>query len=285
MIDNAVSRAGFARQNKLIILGACLVLVPVVFALTAPLLAPHDPNKQHLEDRLVPPIWQSGDSTYLLGTDGLGRDILSRIIYGARISLLVGVTVVFIGGALGTIVGIVSGYFGGWIDGLFMRIVDIFLAFPFLLLALAIMAILGPGLWKVIIVLGITSWVPYARVARAKVLSVKETEFIEAANALGAKPLYMILAHIVPNIVSSIIVVASFRVAIAIIGEATLSFLGLGVTPGTPSWGTILSEGRQYLMLAWWPATLPGLMIMITVLGMNLVGDGLRDFLDPKFRL
>lgn len=285
MIERVVTNARFLWRNKLIIVGLFLVLIPVVFALAAPLLAPYDPQRQALEDRLLPPAWQGGDPDYLLGTDGLGRDLLSRIIYGARISLLVGVTVVIIGGVLGTVVGVISGYFGGWVDSLFMRIVDIFLAFPFLLLALAIMAILGPGLWKVIIVLGITSWVPYARVARAKVLSVRETEYVEASNALGAKPLYLIVAHIVPNIISSIIVVASFRVAIAIIGEATLSFLGLGVTPGTPSWGAILSEGRQYLMLAWWPATLPGLMIMITVLGMNLIGDGLRDFLDPKFRV
>ena len=277
-------RAGVLLRNKLIIVGLLLVLIPMVFAIAAPLLAPYDPQRQVLEDRLMPPTFQSKDSSYFLGTDGLGRDILSRIIYGARISLLVGITVVIIGGILGTVVGIISGYFGGWVDSLIMRIVDIFLAFPFLLLALAIMAILGPGLWKVIIVLGITSWVPYARVARAKVLSVKETEYVEASNALGAKPVQIILSHIVPNIISSIIVVASFRVAVAIIGEATLSFLGLGVTPGTPSWGAILSEGRQYLMLAWWPATLPGLMIMITVLGMNLIGDGLRDFLDPKFR-
>jgi peptide/nickel transport system permease protein len=285
MIERIARRARFLWKNKLIIAGLFLVLIPIVFALAAPLLAPYDPQRQVLEDRLIPPAWQGGEPSYLLGTDGLGRDLLSRIIYGARISLLVGITVVIIGGVLGTVVGIISGYFGGWVDALIMRIVDIFLAFPFLLLALAIMAILGPGLWKVIIVLGITSWVPYARVARAKVLSVRETEYVEASNALGAKPAYLILAHIVPNIISSIIVVASFRVAIAIIGEATLSFLGLGVTPGTPSWGAILSEGRQYLMLAWWPATLPGLMIMITVLGMNLIGDGLRDFLDPKFRV
>jgi len=285
MIEHIAKRARLLWRNKLIIAGLFLVLIPIVFALAAPILAPYDPQHQVLEDRLIPPAWQGGDSSYLLGTDGLGRDLLSRIIYGARISLLVGVTVVFIGGVLGTVVGIVSGYFGGWVDALIMRIVDIFLAFPFLLLALAIMAILGPGLWKVIIVLGITSWVPYARVARAKVLSVRETEYVEASNALGAKPAYLILAHIIPNIISSIIVVASFRVAIAIIGEATLSFLGLGVTPGTPSWGAILSEGRKYLMLAWWPATLPGLMIMVTVLGMNLIGDGLRDFLDPKFRV
>lgn len=268
-------------KHKLIVLGGTLVLPAMIFAVAAPLIAPLGPNEQSLTERLIPPLGGT-NRMYLLGTDGLGRDIFSRIIYGARISMLVGVTVVVIGGTLGTTLGILSGYFGGFIDALCMRFVDIFLAFPFILMALAVMAVLGPGLWKVILVLGLTSWVPYARVARGKVLSVKENEYVEAAHAIGAGHGRIIFRHILPNILSSLIVIASFRVASAIVAEATLSFLGMGVSPGTASWGAMLSEGREYLLVAWWPATMPGLMIMVTVLGINLIGDGLRDRLDPR---
>lgn len=271
-------------RNKMLTIGGILLAVPVLCALFAPLLAPQDPSLQLLTARLRPPGFSTADFTFVLGTDGLGRDILSRLIYGARVSLIVGLTVVLIGGTVGTLVGLVSGYFGGIIDALVMRIVDVFLAFPFLVLALVVMAITGPGLLNVILVLGFTSWVPYARVARAKVLGLKEREFIEASHALAARNARVMFKHILPNIVSSIIVIASSRVAIAIVSEATLSFLGLGVGAATPSWGASLADGRTYLLIAWWPATLPGLAIMITVLGINLIGDGLRDRLDPRLR-
>lgn len=272
-------------RNKSVILGILCLLVPMTFALTATFLAPHDPNAMNPLERLKPPAWQErGSRQHLLGTDALGRDVLSRIMHGARISLLVGVTVVVVGGSLGTLIGLLSGYFGGSFDTMWMRIADVFVAFPFLLLALAILAILGPGLGNVIMVLGVTSWVPYARVARAKVLATKELDYIQAARAMGASPLRIISKHLVPNIISSSVVLASFRVAAAIVGESSLSFLGLGVGAGTPTWGAMLSEGRIYIGLAWWLTTLPGLMIVLSVLGCNLIGDGLRDLFDPKFR-
>lgn len=269
-------------RNKVMTIGILLVSVPVICAIFAPWLVAQDPSTQLLTARLKPPSWFDASAAFPLGTDGLGRDILSRLIYGARVSLLVGLTVVMIGGTLGTLIGLISGYFGGVIDSILMRIVDVFLAFPFLVLALVIMAITGPGLINVILVLGFTSWVPYARVARAKVLSLKEREFVEASNAMAAGSWRIMLRQILPNAISSIIVIASTDVASAIVAEATLSFLGLGVGVGTPSWGASLADGRTYLLIAWWPATLPGLAIMITVLGINLIGDGVRDRLDPR---
>lgn len=271
-------------RNKMLTIGCALLVVPLVCALAAQWLAPHDPGAQTLVMRLKPPAWLGGDPRYLLGTDGLGRDILSRLVYGARVSLIVGLTVVAIGGTFGTLIGLVSGYVGGLLDAIVMRVVDIFLAFPFLVLALVVMALTGPGLVNVILVLGFTSWVPYARVARAKVLSLKEREFVEASQALAAGTWRVMLRHVLPNIFSSIIVIASSRVATAIVAEATLSFLGLGVGAATPSWGASLADGRTYLLIAWWPATLPGLAIMLTVLAINLIGDGLRDRLDPRLR-
>ena len=271
-------------RNKMLSIGAALLVVPVVCAVAAQWLAPQDPGLQTLIMRLKPPSWLGGDPRFLLGTDGLGRDILSRLIYGARVSLVVGLTVVMIGGSFGTLLGLVSGYLGGVFDSIVMRIVDVFLAFPFLVLALVVMALTGPGLTNVILVLGFTSWVPYARVARAKVLGLKEREFVEASQALAAGPWRVMLRHVLPNIFSSIIGIASSRVATAIVSEATLSFLGLGVGATTPSWGASLADGRTYLLIAWWPATLPGLAIMLTVLAINLIGDGLRDRLDPRIK-
>jgi len=274
----------FVGSNKMLAIGSALLVLPLLCALMAPWLAPNDPGAQALLARLEPPSWQGGPGEYFFGTDGLGRDILSRLIYGARVSLIVGFTVVLIGGTFGTLVGLVSGYLGGTFDAIVMRIVDVFLAFPFLVLALVVMALTGPGLTNVILVLGFTSWVPYARVARAKVLSLKEREFVEASQALAAGAWRVMLHHVLPNIISSIIVIASARVASAIVAEATLSFLGLGVGAATPSWGASLADGRTYLLIAWWPATLPGLAIMLTVLAINLIGDGLRDKLDPRLK-
>jgi peptide/nickel transport system permease protein len=272
-------------RSKMVLLGALCLVVPIMFAVTATFLSPYDPQAVNPAARLKPPAWQVGGTTlHLLGTDSLGRDVLSRLMHGARVSLLVGMTVVLLGGVLGSLIGLLSGYFGGALDAISMRLADVFLAFPFLLLALAIMAILGPGLWNVIMVLGVTSWVPYARVARAKVLAVKESEYVRAAHAIGVSEFRIIMRHVLPNTISSLVVLASFRVAAAIVGEATLSFLGLGVGPQTPTWGAMLSEGRLYIAMCWWLATLPGLMIVLGVLGCNLIGDGLRDVLDPKFQ-
>jgi len=274
-----------ARKNRKMMIGFILILIPIIAAVFAPVLSPFSSTDQMLNSRLKQPMSADNGNIHYFGTDGLGRDIFARALYGSRISLLVGITVMLIGGSIGVVLGIVAGYFGGYVDMIIMRLIDIFLAFPFLLLALSIMAFLGPGLGKVILVLGITSWVPYASIARGKVLSLKEHEFIEACHALGATPLRILVKHVFPNILSSVIVVASFRIASAILGEATLSFLGLGVGASVPSWGSMLSEGREYLFFAWWPATLPGIMIFMTVLGINLFGDGLRDIMDPNIVL
>jgi peptide/nickel transport system permease protein len=204
------------------------------------------------------------------------------MVYGARVSLLVGVVSVMISGTLGVSLGLLTGYFGGWFDDLLMRLADIQLAFPFILLMLAVLAVIGPGLRNLIIVLGITGWVTYARVVRGQVLSLREKEFIEAARSIGVKDARIIFRHIMPNLLGPVIVIASFAVASTIISEASLSFLGLGVKPTTPTWGMMLSEGREYVRNAWWLTTLPGLAIAITVLGINMLGDWLRDVLDPR---
>lgn len=271
-------------RSPLFIAGVIFLAPAIAFAIGAQWIAPHDPNEQVLSQRLRPPVWQGGDAGHLLGTDALGRDMLSRVIYGARVSLLIGVAVVVISGLLGTLVGVLAGYFGGWLDNLLMRVVDTFLAFPFLLLALAVMAVLKPGLWNLIMVLALTSWVPYARVARVRARALKGTEFVEAAQALAAKPLAIMGRHILPNISSSLVVIACFEIGAAMLAESTLSFLGLGISPDIPTWGMTLNQGRSYLLFAWWPTTIPGIFILLTVFGVNLVGDGIRDATDPRTR-
>lgn len=271
-------------RSPLFIAGVIFLAPAVAFAIGAQWIAPHDPNEQILSLRLRPPVWQGGDAGHLLGTDALGRDMLSRVIYGARVSLLIGVAVVVISGLLGTLVGVLAGYFGGWLDNLLMRVVDTFLTFPFLLLALAVMAVLKPGLWNLIMVLALTSWVPYARVARVRARALKGTEFVEAAQALAAKPLAIMGRHILPNISSSLVVIACFEIGAAMLAESTLSFLGLGISPDIPTWGMTLNQGRSYLLFAWWPTTIPGIFILLTVFGVNLVGDGIRDATDPRTR-
>jgi peptide/nickel transport system permease protein len=283
-------RGARRRQNRLrrmisrmqgAAVAAVMLIVIVLVALAAPLLAPHAPGAVRVQDRLLPPLTES----HPLGTDGIGQDVLSRVIYGARISLIVGVLAVLISGSIGIVFGLISGYYGRWLDSLIMRIADIQLAFPVIILYIAVLAVLGPGLYKLIIVMGIVSWVPYGRVQRGMVLSVKEQEYVQASRAIGA-PDYIILArHILPNTLGPMIVVASFGVAIAIITEASLSFLGLGVPPSIPSWGSMLSDGRNYLHNAWWIATFPGIAITITVLAVNLLGDWIRDELDPLLRV
>lgn len=260
-----------------------VIIIVTLLAIFAPLLTPYNPTATDLTARLKPPVpARFSDIAHPLGTDAIGRDIWARLVYGARVSLLVGITSVLISGAIGVFLGLITGFFGGFVDDIFMRIADIQLAFPFILLMLAVLAVVGSGLKNLILVLGLTGWVSYARVVRGEVLSLREEEFIEAARSLGGSNARIIFKHILPNTLSSVIVVASFAVASTIISEATLSFLGLGVKPTTPTWGMILSEGREYIRQAWWLTTFPGIAIATTVLGINLLGDWLRDVFDPK---
>jgi peptide/nickel transport system permease protein len=265
--------------------GGTILVVLVICGVGAPWLAPYDPQAQTLEDRLKPPRWiDTGSTAYLLGTDNLGRDMLSRIIYGSRISLLVGTATVVLAGLIGCALGAASGYFGRTTDEIVSKISEIFLAFPFLLIAIAIMAFLGQGVFNLIFALMLSRWVQYCRVVRGEVLSLKERDFVAAAKALGAGDYYVLLRHIVPNTFSSITVIATFAMAVVIISEASLSFLGLGVPAHIPTWGSMLSEGRSYINRAPWLTIFPGMAIFITVFGINLLGDGLRDIFDPKLR-
>jgi peptide/nickel transport system permease protein len=259
------------------------LVVLVLLAITAPLLPMADPLDQDLAGRLLPPAWTANGSwAHPLGADQLGRDILSRVIWGARVSLVVGVSAVAISGVLGVLAGVLAGYFGGWVDNILMRIADGQLAIPFILLVIAVISVVGPGIEKVVPVLGITGWVVYARVGRAEVLSLREREFVLAARAAGAGPVHILSRHIRPNILGSVAVVASVEVANVILLESSLGFLGLGVQPPTPSWGNMLGEGRDYLTTAWWLATLPGLALATTALSITILGDFLRDFFDPR---
>ena len=277
-----LARGGLLRDRWASAAVAFLAVL-VLLAIAAPLLPMADPLDQDLVGRLLPPAWTANGSwVHMLGTDQLGRDILSRVIWGARVSLVVGVSAVAISGVLGVLAGVSAGYFGGWIDNVLMRIADGQLAIPFILLVIAVIAVVGPGIEKVVPVLGITGWVVYARVARAEVLSLREREFVLAARAAGGGPLHILLRHIRPNILGSLAVVASVEIANVILLESSLGFLGLGVQPPTPSWGNMLGEGRDYLTTAWWLATLPGLALATTALSITLVGDFLRDFFDPR---
>ncbi len=263
-----------------------LILSAVVFsAAFAPLLAPHDPMAFSLSKKLIPPFWQEGGSfENILGTDHMGRDLLSRLVYGARIALLVAVLVIISAGSIGLMVAIVSGYFGGWIDLILMRIVDIQMSIPGLLFAVALAGVLDPGLRNVIIILTFWSWSAFARVVRGEVLSIKERDFIAMAKVSGSSKLYIIFKHLLPNVMNTFVVLATLQVGRLIIFEASLSYLGLGVQPPTAAWGSMLADGRNYIVDAWWLATMPGLAILLTCLGMNLFGDWLRDALDPKLR-
>ena len=268
-----------------ILTGGSILIALVVCGVAAPLIAPFDPQEQRLEARLQAPAWLGGPAgANWLGTDNLGRDILSRIIYGSRISLLVGATTVVLAGLIGCFLGAVAGYFGKGTDEVVSKVTEIFLAFPFLLLAIALMAFLGQGVVNIILALMMSRWVQYCRVVRGEVLSLKQRDFVTAARALGGGDFYILLRHVVPNTLASVTVVATFAMAIVIISEASLSFLGLGVPAHIPTWGSMLNEGRSYMSRAPWLTIFPGMAIFITVFGINLLGDGLRDLFDPKLQ-
>ncbi len=273
-------------RRRTALFGLVVVGCVVLTAVLAPLVSPFDPLAQDIGQRLRPPGWQDAQgSVHPLGTDHLGRDILARIIHGARIALLVGLAAVLISGLLGMVIGLVAGYFGGRVDDFLMRLADVQLAFPFILLAIAVIGVLGPSLQNIIIVIGVSSWVVYARVVRGEVLSLREREFVLAAIALGSRDGRVLARHVLPNAFTPWLVVATLDMARVIVIESALSFLGLGVQPPTPTWGGMLADGRVYLSTAWWLATFPGLAILLTVLGINLFGDGLRDTLDPRLNV
>jgi peptide/nickel transport system permease protein len=270
-------------RQGVVLVGTLVIVASVVLAALAPALAPADPIRNDLLVRLAPPMWMEGGSArHPLGTDTLGRDVVSRLLYGARVSLLVGFAAVLVAGVVGVALGLVAGYYGGRLDDLLMRVGDVQLAFPVLVLAIAVLSVLGASLGNVIIVLGLTGWVTYARITRAETLSLRHRDFVEGARALGARDAAILWRHILPNVLPPITVVATFSVARTIIAEASLSFLGLGIPPPAPSWGAMLDEGRNYLTTGWWLALFPGLAILALVLGINLVGDWLRDALDPR---
>ena len=270
-------------RNPLALIGGLILAIVVGAAIAAPWVAPHDPAKQSLLRRFTPPVWvQGGNPSYPLGTDQVGRDILSRIVHGARISLIVGVSAVLVSVLVGVTLGLLSGYVGGRVDVVIMTIVDVTLSFPQLLLALAFVAALGPSLVTIIVVLGLTGWERYARVVRAEVLALREKDFIEAARAMGVNASRIVFRHVLPNTFSSIIVLSTLQVAQAILQEAALSFLGVGSGRAYPTWGQMIALGRDFVSVAWWLATFPGLAILVTVLAINLVGDRLRDALDPR---
>ena len=271
-------------KNPVGIAGSLIVTVIVLLAFFGPLVSPHDPLGRNLRARFKAPGYADSVGSYALGTDQLGRDILSRIIAGSRVSVLVGVVSVLISGTLGVIYGLISGFIGGILDSVLMRIVDGLLAIPFIILVIAISGVVGAGLSTLILILGFTGWTTYARVIRGEVLKVREMEYVIAAYALGQSRRKVMLLHILPNVVSSAIVLAAVQVGVTILAESSLSFLGLGVKPPTVTWGLMLSDGRQYINSAWWMTAYPGIAITITVLGVVFLGDWLRDLLDPNVR-
>lgn len=267
------------RRNRLAMTGLVLVAGMFVVSLAAPWLAPYDPNHIDLEAVLMPP-----SRDHWLGTDNLGRDVLSRIIYGSQVSLKVGFVSVGLATLIGLILGSVAGFYGGWVDFLLMRLVDLMLCFPSFFLILAVIAVLEPSIWNIMVVIGLTSWMGVARLVRAEFLSLREREFVLAARALGASDFRLIWRHLLPNALAPVMVSATLGVAGAILTESALSFLGLGVQPPTPSWGNMLTAGKDSLEIAWWLSVFPGLAILITVLSYNLLGEGVREAIDPRLR-
>lgn len=284
--SESILRRNFATfaANRLATSCAVIVALFAVMAIFAPWIAPHDPNETDLFRRLQPPGWsEGGEWAYLLGCDALGRDILSRIIYGARISIFIGLAVIFVATAIGILAGLAAGYLRGWVDVVISRIVDILLGFPYLIFAIGLMAMMGPGLGNIILALAYKEWVIPARVVRGETLVTRELEYVEAARALGASRGHIMLREILPNVLSPVIVVATIRMAHVIILEASLSFLGLGVQPPTASWGSMVADGRAFILEAWWVSTFPGLAILLLVLAINVASQGLRDAFDPRF--
>lgn len=273
------------RRPWLVVLGVGFVALLALVAAAAPLLAPEDPIRQSLRGRLSPPTWEGTDGrAHLLGTDHLGRDVLSRVIYGSRVSLVIGFSAVLVGGILGSAAGLMAGFAHRRLDAIIMTLADAQLAFPFILLAIGIIAVLGPSFPTLVVVIGLSGWVSYARILRAQVLVVRSREFVEAIQALGGSFVRIVLRHVLPNVLSSIVVIATLELARAIVLEATLSFLGLGIQPPTPSWGGMVQDGREYLDSAWWISTFPGVVLMITSIVVSRTGDWLRDVLDPTLR-
>ncbi|OSP54716.1 ABC transporter permease [Pseudoruegeria sp. SK021] len=271
------------KRDMLGTIGAGILLFVALGAVLAPMIAPYDPTAISLLDRMQPPMWLEGGSlAHPLGTDNLGRDMLSRVIYGSRISLAVGVAAVIVGAAIGSTIGIVAGYFGGWVDSILSVVINAQLSFPFILLAIFILSTFGGGFWPVVLVLALGAWVNYARVVRGTVMSVRTQDYVHAAISVGVPTLRLLRTTVLPNTLSPIIVVASFSMAQAILAEAALSFLGVGVDGANPSWGVMLNDGRAYLQTAWWLTAMPGLAIAITVLGGNLCGDWLQDRFNPR---
>lgn len=278
------SPARTAARYSSFVFGAVTVTLVTLIALFPRLVTAQDPLAQDIGNRLLPPAWMAGgQAQWPLGTDHLGRDVLSRLAWGGRVSLTVGFLSVLIGGPIGLALGLYAGYRGGIVDTIVMRLVDLHLAFPFVLLAMALIAILGAGVDKMVAIFALTSWMLYARTVRSSVLSLREREFVLGARAVGAGGARIAIVHILPNVVNALVVLLSFDVARIILAESALSFLGLGVPPPTPSWGGMLSEGREYVEDAWWLAACPGLAIMLVTVGVSFLGDGLRDLLDPRF--
>ncbi|MBG9445313.1 hypothetical protein ABE66_11750 [Cytobacillus firmus] len=267
-------------QSKSVLIGGAFVLVVVICAIFAPVISTHDPYEMNMSERLLTPM----EDGHILGTDQYGRDLFSRIIYGARVSLEVGLVSVVLAMVIGVTLGLVSGYYGGWVDTLIMRVVDIFLSFPVLLLAIALVAALGPGIENVILALGFVYWTNYARIVRANVLAIKEEEYIQAAKTIGSNDFRIIFLNVLPNCLAPIVVVATLGLGTAIVSEATLSFLGLGIQPPESSWGWTLAFGMKFIREAPHLSVYPGLAIMFTVLGFNLLGDGIRDLTDSKLK-
>ena len=272
------------KENRLALASALVLLVFVIMAVFAPWSAPQDPYETDLFRRLQPPAWmEGGEWGYLLGCDALGRDILSRIIYGARISIFIGTVVVIAATMIGIMAGLAAGYLRGWVDVVISRLVDILLGFPYLIFAIGLMAMMGPGLFNIVLALVYKEWVIPCRVVRGETLAVRELEYVEAARALGASRFHIMIREIMPNVLSAVLVVATIRMADVIILEASLSFLGLGVQPPTASWGSMVADGRAFILEAWWVSTFPGLAILLLVLVINVASQGLRDAFDPRF--
>jgi len=273
-------------RNLRLVAGAAVIAITVIVAVAAPLIAPYGPLDQAPELNNRPPLWRGdGGDFHILGTDPLGRDLLSRTMYGARVSLLIGATAVLLAGSIGVLLGLMAGFVGGVVEAVIMRLVDTLLAIPFILLAIVSVALFGQDLVGLILILGLTGWLGYARIVRSVVLSLKEMPYVEAARALGAGPTRLLLRHVLPGVWTPVIVVATQQVGTMMIAESSLTFLGIGIPPTIPSWGAMIADGRAYVTLAPWVSIFPGLALTITVLAVYFFGDGLRDLLDPRMRL